>query len=361
MNKFKIAAVNFDHMHMGDLLRQAKDNPNVEIVGVADNTPDSRRASGVLNQIGLPASLFHADYRTLLESTRPDLIILCAATAEHAEWTEKVAPFGAHLLVEKPFAANLAEADRMTAALAATGKQLIVNWPLRWYASHVTAKQLVDDGAIGELIQVHYYDGNRGPLRHAADKVNVSEEVAVASKSQSWWYKKSAGGGSLLDYLGYGTTLGAWYMNGRVPVEVTTMVDAPEGVEVDEHSITVCRYDLPNSGLSKFETRWGTFTDPWTSQPQPKCGFVLVGRSGTISSYDYELHVRLQTRSKEVGELVPAPALTPPNDGAINYVVHKLMRGELVEGPLSAAIARIGQIVVDAAVRSANEKRTITI
>ena len=36
----------------------------------------------------------------------------------------------------------------------------------------------------------------------------------------------------------------------------------------------VARYDL---GLSKFETRWGTFTDPWTHQPQPKCGFVVVG------------------------------------------------------------------------------------
>ena len=52
-----------------------------------------------------------------------------------------------------------------------------------------------------------------------------------------------------------------------------------EGLEVDEHSVSVVRYAR---GLSTFETRWGTFTDPWTHQPQPKCGFVLKGTDGTI-------------------------------------------------------------------------------
>ena len=61
---------------------------------------------------------------------------------------------------------------------------------------------------------------------------------------------------------------------GKRPLEVTATVDEPAGLEVDEHSIVVARYA---HGLSKFETRWGTFTDPWTIQPQPKCGFVIAG------------------------------------------------------------------------------------
>ena len=76
----------------------------------------------------------------------------------------------------------------------------------------------------------------------------------------------------ILDYLGYGVTLGTWFQGGRAPLEVMTMVDKKPGLEVDEHSITIARYA---HGLSKYETRWGTFTDPWTLQPQPKCGFVL--------------------------------------------------------------------------------------
>lgn len=358
-DQFKIVAINFDHMHMGDLLRMATEHAGVEVVGVSDKNPE--RVMPVLDQIGLDRSLYVSDELELLDRARPDLVILCAGTAGHAEWTERVAPFGAHVLVEKPFASSLADADRMIAALSRTGKQLMINWPLRWYPSHITAKRLIDEGAIGELIQVHYFDGNRGPLRHAADKVTVTEEDANRQKSQSWWYQKKTGGGSLLDYLGYGTTLGAWFMNGRAPIEVTTMVDRPEGLEVDEHSITVCRYDISNSGLSKFETRWGTFTDPWTEQPQPKCGFVLVGRSGTISSYDYESTIRLQTRQNERGEMLPVDRVAPHDSNPIQYAVHRLQSGLPIEGPLSPAIARVGQQVVDTAVASAAQQRTLPL
>src|SRR5205807_5990583 len=121
---------------------------------------------------------------------------------------------------------------------------------------------------------------------------------AARQKSRSWWYQKEHGGGSLLDYLGYGVTLGAWYHGGRAPIEVTTVVDQPPGLEVDEHSVTIARYAF---GLSKYETRWGTFTDPWILQPQPKCGFVVVGAEGTASAGDYDRTVRIQTRKKPEG------------------------------------------------------------
>jgi len=306
----------------------------------------------------VPPKRVFTDYRECLERTRPDVVILCPATARHAEWTEKVAPFGVHIIMEKPFAATLAEADRMIRAMERTGKTLAINWPLRWYPSHATAKRLVDDGLIGEVIEVHYYDGNRGPLFHGADKVEVAEDAATAQKARSWFYKREAGGGSLQDYLGYGTTLGTWYLNGKAPVEVTTTVDEPPGLEVDEHSITVARYD---TGLSKFETRWGTFTDPWTLQPQPKCGFVLVGRRGTIGSYDYEKTVRVQTRAHPEGRDLPVDELGLGLRNPIEYVLGCLERGEPVEGPLSPKIARIGQQVVDTAVISAREKRTVPL
>jgi predicted dehydrogenase len=171
----------------------------------------------------------------------------------------------------KPFAASLAEADAMLAVTKPTGKLLAINWPLAWVPSHVTAKRLIDERVIGDVIEVHYYDGNRGPLWHVAGKKETTAETVAREKAHSWFYKKEHGGGSLLDYLGYGTTLGTWFLNGRVPLEVTSVIDSPRGLEVDEHSVTIARYEF---GLSKFESRWGTFTDPWTHQPQPQCGMI---------------------------------------------------------------------------------------
>jgi glucose-fructose oxidoreductase len=356
MKKWKVAGVNFDHMHMGDNLRMAFNHPDAEIVGICDDQPE-RMAKAVEN-FRIPADRVFTDYRACIEKTKSDLVILCPATARHGEWVEKVAPFGVHILVEKPFAASLAEADRMAAAVAKTGKLLAINWPLAWYPSHRTAKRLIDEGRIGDVLEVHYYDGNRGPLYHLADKVETTPEQVAREKPNSWFYKRAHGGGSLLDYLGYGTTLGTWYHGGEAPIEVTCVVDQPEGLEVDEHSVTVARY---RGGLSKFETRWGTFTDPWTLPPQPKCGFVIVGTEGTISSYDYEPTVRLQTRQHPEGETLAVDELRPPFQDPIQYVLDCIEKGRPLEGPLSPEISRVGQRIVDSAVMSARERRTVTL
>jgi glucose-fructose oxidoreductase len=141
-------------------------------------------------------------------------------------------------------------------------------------------------------------------------------------------------------------------------MEVTAVTHQTKGLEVDEHSITVARYAC---GLSAFETRWGTFSDPWTTQPQPKCGFVLKGSGGTISSYDYEPVVRIQTRSQKGIQKVPAKVLRPPFLNPIQYFIDCLNRGRAPEGPLSPAISRIGQQIVDSALLSAQLGKTVKL
>ena len=218
----------------------------------------------------------------------------------------------------------------------------------------MTSKRLIDEGLIGQVKEVHYYDGNRGPVRHGADKLEL--HPTPEEKAISWFYKASEGGGSLLDYLGYGVTLGSWFNGGAEPLEVTAITDDPEGLEVDEHSITVVRYE---TGLSKFETRWGTFTDPWVNQPQPKCGFVITGTGGTVASYDYEDTVRVQTAEQPEGKVIPVDVLEPPYQNPVQYLIHCLETGEATEGPLSPELCLLGQRIVDAAYESAQEKRTV--
>jgi predicted dehydrogenase len=354
MKKLNVVGLSFEHMHMGDLLRMFAEHPDVEIAGICDE--DRARMRAAIANFGIPANRVFTDPDRCLEATEPDFAILCPATAKHADYVELAARHRVHLLVEKPFSATLREADRMIAAARKAGRLLAINWPLRWYPCHVTAHRLLREGRIGALQEVHYYDGNRGPLWHTADKLETTP--TIARKRASWFYQKAAGGGSLLDYLGYGATLGTWFHQGRKPIEVTAVVDEPRGIEVDEHSIVVARYA---AGLSKFETRWGTFTDPWKMQPQPKCGFVLKGTDGTISSYDYEATIRVQTRAKPAGEDVPVDRLEPPFQNPIQYFVHCINEGFPVEGPLSPRLCRVGQQIVDSAVLSARLKKTVRL
>jgi glucose-fructose oxidoreductase len=352
--KWKIAGINFDHMHMGDLLRKAHEHPNAEIVGICDETP--ARMESAIRNFALPPERVFTDYRACLEKTRPDLVILCPAAAEHGLWTRRVSEYRAAILIEKPFAGSLAEADDMVAAQKAAGKLLAINWPTRWSPCVITAKRLIDEGLIGDVVNVHHNGGNRGPLYHRADKVQC--EPTPEEKAASWFYDKSRGGGSLLDYAGYGATLGTWFQGGRAPLEVTCTIDEPPGLEVDEHSVTVCRYA---HGLSTIQTRWGTFTDPWILQPQPLCGYVICGTRGTISSYDYATHIRVQTTERPEGFEVAVDEIAAPFQDPIQYMIHVLEGGAFERGPLDPAIARIGQQIVDTAALSAREKRTVTL
>jgi glucose-fructose oxidoreductase len=355
MKHWKIAGINFDHFHMGDLLRMAREHPNAELVGISDEQP--ARMHEAVRKLRIPRERVFSDYRECLEKAKPDVVILCPAASKHGEWVKKVAPYAAHIMVEKPFAASLKEADAMVKAMPKE-KTLMINWPLQWAASHRKASELVTSGAIGHVLNVWHFGGNRGPLWHGADKEEKTAGQVAMEKPNSWFYKKAHGGGSLLDYLGYGTTLGTWYQGGRRPLKVTAVVDQPSGLEVDEHSIVIARYA---HGLSKFETRWGTFTDPWTIQPQPRCGFVIAGTEGTISSYDYDGFVALQTRQRPKPHQVPAPNPKPPHQNPIQYLLHCLEKDKLLEGPVSIPVSRIGQEIVDAAAKSARLKRSVKL
>ena len=147
-----------------------------QLILVVDDEPKvARLARDYLEKNGFRVTIA-ADGQSALAIARrekPDLVILCPATARHADYVERVAAHKVHMLVEKPFAASLRDADRMIAAAQENQVMLAINWPLRWVASHCTAYRLLKEGAIGRLQELHYYDGNRGPLWHGADKVEA--------------------------------------------------------------------------------------------------------------------------------------------------------------------------------------------
>jgi glucose-fructose oxidoreductase len=88
---------------------------------------------------------------------------------------------------------------------------------------------------------------------------------------------------------------------------------------------------------------------------------VIAGTDGTISSYDYDDFVTVQTRRRPKPHRLAAPPPRPPHQNPIQYLLHCLERGLPLEGPVSLAISRIGQEIVDAAVKSARLKRTVRL
>jgi glucose-fructose oxidoreductase len=102
MRKWRIVGISFEHMHMGDLLREADEHPNAKIAGVCDD--DQARMADAIANFSIPSERVYRDVAHCVREAQPDLAILCPATARHADLVEEVAALGVDLLLEKPFA-----------------------------------------------------------------------------------------------------------------------------------------------------------------------------------------------------------------------------------------------------------------
>lgn len=128
--------------------------PGVEIVAVAD--PDEAGRANAQARAKAPRS--YADYREMLERERPNLVVIGPRwVGEHLAMVTAAAEIGAHVFIEKPFAASLAEADRMLAATKRAGVKMAVAHQGRLHPATLHAARLVREGAIGRLRLVRGY------------------------------------------------------------------------------------------------------------------------------------------------------------------------------------------------------------
>jgi predicted dehydrogenase len=96
------------------------------------------------------AKVYH-DFREMLEAERLDAVDICSPPRTHAELAIQSLEAGAHALIEKPMAIGTAECDRVIAASKQAGKKICVAHSDLFYPSFLKARELLKEGAIGEL------------------------------------------------------------------------------------------------------------------------------------------------------------------------------------------------------------------
>lgn len=119
------------------------------VVAVAD--VDEPRGRAFADELG---ATWFADWRDLLERADVEVVSICLPHSLHAAATLDAAAAGKHVLCEKPIATMLEDADRMIAACRAAGVTLMVGHTHRFRLEHVVAKELLDRGEIGRVVQV---------------------------------------------------------------------------------------------------------------------------------------------------------------------------------------------------------------
>src|SRR5262245_64393459 len=85
----------------------------------------------------------------MLRDVRPDAVIVATPHPLHAAAAVPAAEAGAHVLVEKPLAANLADCDAMLAAARKSGVTVGVVSQRRFYEPVLRMRRAIDAGKIG--------------------------------------------------------------------------------------------------------------------------------------------------------------------------------------------------------------------
>lgn len=119
-----------------------------ELVGICD--ADGGRVQ-VAEQWQVP---FYQNIEALLVQAKPDGVIIATPNHLHADVAEVCATHGVHLLVEKPIADTLADAERIRRAAQQAGVQVLVGHHRRHNPLIAQARALIQAGALGKLIGV---------------------------------------------------------------------------------------------------------------------------------------------------------------------------------------------------------------
>lgn len=178
-----------------------------DVVAICDWQPERVRAAVP----EFPPNRIYADYRALLEGERDlDMVSVVSNGPTHAAIAIAAMARGVpRLMLEKPIATSLADAQAVIDAAERHGTRLAVNHLRRWSTDYTRLKALIAGGAIGRLRHVYFSCGSTGLgnfVSHAFDLMRYVFE-AEATEVVGWIDRRGTPnprGAGFVDPGGYG-------------------------------------------------------------------------------------------------------------------------------------------------------------
>ncbi len=146
---------------------------------------DVDKAADYANRHCVPRHYGHAD--ALIEDAGVDAVYVATPPSSHLDLALKVAQAGKPCLVEKPMAMNHSECRQMAAAFRKTGRPLFVAYYRRALPRFLRVRELLREGAIGELSSVH---------------ITHYDQLARGEAANGWRFRPEISGGGLFMDLG---------------------------------------------------------------------------------------------------------------------------------------------------------------
>jgi len=125
--------------------------PHVELVAVCSRR--EARAKEVATRYG--AKRWYTDWSKAVKDPEIDAVSVVTHVPDHREPVVLAAEAGKHVLVEKPIAGNLKDADEMIAAAERNNIYFMVGHILRFENRYAQAKKMIEEGTVGRIVSIY--------------------------------------------------------------------------------------------------------------------------------------------------------------------------------------------------------------
>lgn len=217
--------------------------PQARIAGVYDPVRESARAFAVRHGCGV-----YETVEKMLADPTVDVVNICTPSGTHAELAVAAAKAGKHMVVEKPLAIHLADADAVVKAQREAGVQICVISQLRFSPDVQALRAAVRQNAFGRLV-----------LGSLSMRYSRSAEYYRNGGWRGHW--ASDGGGALMNQGIHGLDL-LCYLCGPVRRVHAFAKTLRHNIEVED---TLCAdFVFENGGLGVLEV--STATEPGSAR-----------------------------------------------------------------------------------------------
>lgn len=261
--------------------------PEVEVVAGADPYEEQRQAFA--SRWGVERT--YADYHEMLALEKPDIVSVATSAKPRPAIVTACARAGVGAIwAEKPIAFSLAEADAMVSACREHNVKLAINCSRHWDAYYNAARDLIDAGEIGKVLQVNGFG-----------QAHISHN-----------------GSHLLDLVRY--------LAGGEVTWVSGEMESDEKAASDD--------DLMGNGYLAFDNGARAYVRMWPSGGA-SWEFEVIGETGRIRSvhnglaFEWWQVTRSGRRTQVVSRPFPRPQrLQSPGVRAVHDLVHCLDSGD---------------------------------
>jgi predicted dehydrogenase len=311
----KIAVLGFAHGHVGVYCDQWIKSGEVNVVAGWDH--DESRAAASQQKYGVEV---FATPQAALE--RADAVVIGAETSMHAELVELAADAKKTIVLQKPLALTLEQADRIVDAVGRSRVRFTLAWQMRIDPQNLEMRRMIQSGAIGRVYMVR--------RRHG-----LSTHIWPGFEN-TWHVKPELNRGMWADDASHAIDFLLWLLG--EPKTVTAQIATLRSEKVpDDHGIAIFRY--ANGTFAEVVSSFTCLAGENTTEIVGEDGVIIQNYGDGPSCQVPHPAAGLKWFRKGDKEWTVSPIASPKSHGeriaALAPQLAKFLRGE--RGPICTA------------------------